>query len=185
MKKVTLIALAGLVGVSALGTIAVAQNTPFQGQGFGNFDQTQFADASGMRGHGFGRHGKGGDHGHRFCSDQFEVRMEARQEAVDDFVETYLGLNAQQQALYAAVDQAKESLEDQQEAVCDQISQGQRPDRGTMQGLHEPVKQAMDAFVASLSDDQKQAFSLVAPKPMGGPGGHGGSKSGMRGNHYN
>lgn len=186
MKKVSLIALAGLVGVSALGTYAVAQNTPFQGQGFGSYDQTQFADASGKGGQGFGRHGQGPGQGPgkgpRFCNAEFEERMEERQDAVDAFVYSYLNLTGEQQTLYAAVDQAKESVEDQQEAVGDQISQGQRPDRQIMESLHAPVKQAMDAFVASLSDDQKQAFSLVAPKPhgghggQGGPGGHGGKR---------
>ncbi len=189
MKKSTLIALVGLVGVSALGTYAVAQNAPFQGQGFANYDQTQFADASsGKRGHGFGRHGQGRGEGPRFCNAEFEGRMEERQEAIDAFVYSYLGLNANQQALYAAVEQTKESIEDQQAAICEQIGQGQRPDRQTMQSLHQPVKEAMDAFVASLSDDQKQAFSLVAPKPLGGPnGGHGGpgGMGGHRGSFNN
>lgn len=186
MKKVTLAALAGLIGVTTIGSYAVAQNAGFQGQGF--TAQTQFADASGQRGPGFGR--PGGDHGPRFCSAEFEERREAREEAVDAFVTTYLGLNAEQQALYAAVDQAKEMVEDQQEAVCDQISQGQRPNRETMQGLREPVKQAMEAFVASLSEEQKQAFSLVAPKPHGPQGERqgahkGGFKGGQRGSFNN
>ncbi len=191
MKKVTLAALAGLIGATTIGSYAVAQNAGFQGQGFqgqGFPAQTQFADASGQRGPGFGR--PGGDHGPRFCSDEFEERREAREEAVDAFVMTYLGLNAEQQALYAAVDQAKEAVEDQQEAVCDQLTQGQRPDRQTMQGLHEPVKQAMEAFIASLSDEQKQAFSLIAPKPHGPQGERqgahkGGFKGGQRGSFNN
>lgn len=176
MKKVTLAALAGLIGVTTLGSYAVAQNANFQGQGQGFGAQTQFADASGQRGPGFAR--QGGNQGPRFCNPAFEERREARQEAVDAFVTTYLGLNAEQTALYAAANQAKAAADSQMDGVCEQISQGQRPDRATMEGLREPVKQAMDAFVASLSEEQKQAFSLIAPKPHGPQGGPQGGQQG-------
>lgn len=180
MKKVTLAALAGLIGITSIGSYAVAQNAGFQGQGFG--PQPQYADASGHRGQGFGR--PGGNHGPRFCNPEFEERREARQDAVDTFVTTYLGLNSEQAALYAAANQAKAAADDQMAAVCDQISQGQRPDRQTMETLREPVKQALDAFVASLSEDQKQAFSLIAPKPHGPQGGpQGGHNGGFKGCH--
>lgn len=174
MKKVTLAALAGLIGVTTIGSYAVAQNAGFQGQGFGA--QTQFADASGQRGQGFAR--PGGGNGPRFCNPEFAEHREARQQAVDTFVATYLGLNAEQTALYAAANQAKDAADSQLGAVCDQISQGGRPDRQTMQSLREPVKQAMDAFVASLSEEQKQAFSLIAPKPHGPQGGQQGAHNG-------
>lgn len=168
MKKVTAIALASVLGATAIGTtFAVAQSTSDQGFGVrGSAEGQQLAWGE--------KKGKRGGKGAKMCSAEMADKKAERQAAVDAFITQNLGLTADQLALYDAAKEAKASADAIKAAACES---GERPDRSEMKAAMEPAKEAFDTFKESLTDEQEETVELLMPKK----GKHGGKGGGKRG----
>ena len=169
MKKVTAIALASILGATAIGTTyAVAQSTSDAGWGVrGSGDGAQMAWG--------GKKDKRGGKGSKMCSPEFAAKKAEREAAVDAFITQNLGLTGDQMALYDAAKQAKASAEAIKTAACES---GERPDRSEMKAVMEPAKEAFETFKDSLSDEQEATVELLMPKKGKHGGKHGGGKRG-------